>query len=179
MSSRHIAATMPCQGRMGQRAKRGIDGPKTLPEGEPRSQVEVFPQMGSGSAGGGSRDAAGWNDYTSVQMGGPGDSSRTTQRESHHRALDARLSTINSPTYRARPTATFAEFANRWDATVLSQHKPSTQSAIKSQLRRVVMCRELSDLCAQGSGWSEIAGICFQVATATRKRFGTLWQRLA
>ena len=35
------------------------------------------------------------------------------------RALEARLSTINSPTYRARPTATFAEFANRWDATVL------------------------------------------------------------
>ena len=52
------------------------------------------------------------------------------------RALEARLSTINSPTYRARPTATFAEFANRWDATVLSQHKPSTQSAIRSQLRR-------------------------------------------
>ena len=26
------------------------------------------------------------------------------------RALEARLSTINSPTYRARPTATFAEF---------------------------------------------------------------------
>src|SRR5882762_11516439 len=52
------------------------------------------------------------------------------------RALEARLSTINSATYRARPTATFAEFANRWDATALSQHKPSTQSAIKSQLRR-------------------------------------------
>jgi integrase len=52
------------------------------------------------------------------------------------RALEARLSTINCPTYRARPTATFAEFANRWEATVLSQHKPSTQSAIKSQLRR-------------------------------------------
>jgi integrase len=52
------------------------------------------------------------------------------------RALEARLSTINSPNYRARPTATFAEFANRWDATVLSQHKPSTQSATRSQLRR-------------------------------------------
>lgn len=51
------------------------------------------------------------------------------------RALEARLSTINSPTYRARPTATFAEFANRWDATVLSQHKPSTQSSTRSQLR--------------------------------------------
>ena len=52
------------------------------------------------------------------------------------RALEARLSTINSPTYRARPTATFAEFASRWDATVLSQHKPSTQSSTRSQLRR-------------------------------------------
>jgi integrase len=52
------------------------------------------------------------------------------------RALEARLSTINSPTYRARPTATFAEFANRWDATVLTQHKPSTQSSTRSQLRK-------------------------------------------
>ena len=52
------------------------------------------------------------------------------------RALEARLSTVNSPTYRARPTAAFAGFANRWDATVLSQHKPSTQSSIRSQLRR-------------------------------------------
>jgi integrase len=52
------------------------------------------------------------------------------------RALEARLSTINSPTYRARPTAAFADFANRWDATVLSQHKPSTQSSTRSQLRR-------------------------------------------
>jgi integrase len=52
------------------------------------------------------------------------------------RALEARLSTINSPTYRARPTATFSDFANRWDATVLCQHKPSTQSSVRSQLRK-------------------------------------------
>jgi integrase len=52
------------------------------------------------------------------------------------RALEARLSTVNSPTYRARPTATLAEFASRWDATVLSQHKPSTQSSTRSQLRK-------------------------------------------
>jgi integrase len=52
------------------------------------------------------------------------------------RALESRLSTLNSPTYRARPTATFREFANRWDATVLSQHKPSTQSSARSQLRK-------------------------------------------
>ena len=52
------------------------------------------------------------------------------------RAIEARLSTINSPTYRARPTATFTEFANRWEATVLCQHKPSTQCAIRSQIRK-------------------------------------------
>jgi integrase len=52
------------------------------------------------------------------------------------RALETRLSTINSPTYRARPTASFAEFTNRWEATVLSQHKPSTQSSTRSQLRK-------------------------------------------
>ena len=52
------------------------------------------------------------------------------------RALEARLSTINSPTYKARPTARFAEFAKRWEATVLSQHKPSTQSSTCSQLRK-------------------------------------------
>jgi len=52
------------------------------------------------------------------------------------RALQARLSTINSPTYSARPTATFADFAKCWDATVLSQHKRSTQSSTRSQLRR-------------------------------------------
>jgi integrase len=52
------------------------------------------------------------------------------------RALEARLTTINSPTYRARPTATLADFANRWDATVLSQHKRSTQSSTRSQLRK-------------------------------------------
>ena len=52
------------------------------------------------------------------------------------RALEAQLSTINSPTYRARPTSTFMEFAKGWDATVLSQHKPSTQSSTRSQLRK-------------------------------------------
>src|SRR5438105_4431612 len=41
------------------------------------------------------------------------------------RALETRLTIINSPTYKARPTATFAAFAKRWEATVLSQHKLS------------------------------------------------------
>lgn len=52
------------------------------------------------------------------------------------RALEQRLSTVNSPMYRARPTAKFADFSDRWDAMVLSQHKPSTQTAIRSYVRR-------------------------------------------
>ncbi len=57
-------------------------------------------------------------------------------RKLAQRELDARLSTINSPQYRARPTATFAEFAERWDATVLTQHKGSTQQSTRSELRK-------------------------------------------
>ncbi len=55
------------------------------------------------------------------------------------RELERRLSTVNSPTYRARPTATFAEFASRWEATVLVNHKPSTQATIRSHLRKYLV----------------------------------------
>ena len=51
------------------------------------------------------------------------------------RELELRLAPINDPRYRARPSSTFAEFAHRWQGSVLSQHKPSTQAAIRSQLR--------------------------------------------
>jgi integrase len=52
------------------------------------------------------------------------------------RELDKRLSVVNDPRYRARPTATFAEFASRWESLVLIQHKPSTQATIRSQIHR-------------------------------------------
>ena len=52
------------------------------------------------------------------------------------RELEKRLSVVNDPRYRARPTATFAEFASRWESLVLTQHKPSTQITIRSHLRR-------------------------------------------
>jgi len=51
------------------------------------------------------------------------------------RALDERLSLVNDPRYRARPTATFAEFAPRWESNLVTQLKPSTQAAIRSHLR--------------------------------------------
>jgi integrase len=52
------------------------------------------------------------------------------------RELEKRLSVVNDPRYRARPTATFAEFASRWESLVLTQHKPSTQATIRSHLRK-------------------------------------------
>jgi integrase len=52
------------------------------------------------------------------------------------RELEKRLSVVNDSRYRARPTATFAEFASRWESLVLTQHKPSTQVTIRSHLRK-------------------------------------------
>jgi integrase len=56
---------------------------------------------------------------------------RLAQRE-----LESRIAVVNSPTYRAKPTAKFREFAERWERSVLSQHKPSTQATAKSVMRR-------------------------------------------
>jgi integrase len=52
------------------------------------------------------------------------------------RELDKRLAVVNDPRYRARPTATFADFASKWESLVLTQHKPSTQVTIRSHLRK-------------------------------------------
>jgi integrase len=51
------------------------------------------------------------------------------------RELSIRLAPINSTNYRALRTATFVQFVALWQERVLSQHKPSTQSAIKSQIK--------------------------------------------
>jgi integrase len=56
---------------------------------------------------------------------------RLAQRE-----LEKRLAVVNDPRYRARPTATFAEFTSRWEATVLTQYKPSTQATLRSHIRK-------------------------------------------
>jgi len=55
------------------------------------------------------------------------------------RELEARLSVVNAPSYRARPTATFEQFATRWQCDVLVQHKPSTQQTIRSQVRKYLV----------------------------------------
>lgn len=52
------------------------------------------------------------------------------------RAAEQRLAVVNSPTYRAKPTATFEQFSARWEAAVLDQLKPSTAINYRSHLKR-------------------------------------------
>ena len=52
------------------------------------------------------------------------------------RELEKRLTVVNDPRYRARPTSRFAEFASRWESLVLIQHKLSTQVTIRSHFRK-------------------------------------------
>src|SRR5438105_4594009 len=51
------------------------------------------------------------------------------------RELEIRLAPINSSNYRALRTANFSQFVLLWETDVLSQHKLSTQSAIRSVTR--------------------------------------------
>ncbi|MCJ7502585.1 MAG: site-specific integrase [Acidobacteriia bacterium] len=57
-------------------------------------------------------------------------------RKLAQRALDERLAIINNPAYRARPTATFAEFATRWESTVLPTKALNTRKSYRSHLRK-------------------------------------------
>ena len=52
------------------------------------------------------------------------------------RELELRIAPINSINYRALRTATFAEFAEIWNKNALTQHKQSTQLAVRSQLKK-------------------------------------------
>lgn len=64
------------------------------------------------------------------------------------RALEQRLSEtrINSLNYKPRPTASFREFAMKWQKDVLTQHKRSTQSGDRSRIRKHLI-PELGDKC--------------------------------
>src|SRR5262249_44963342 len=56
------------------------------------------------------------------------------------------LSEVNSLTYKPRPTATFREFAEKWQRDVLTQHKRSTQSGHRSRIK-VHLLPEFGDIC--------------------------------
>src|ERR1035437_175620 len=62
------------------------------------------------------------------------------------RALEQRLAEVNSLTYKPRPTASFREFAAKWQRDVLTQHKRSTQSGDRSSIKKHLI-PELGDKC--------------------------------
>ncbi len=55
---------------------------------------------------------------------------RLAQRE-----LDGRVAVVNSPNYRARPTATFNQLAEKWKMLVMVNHEDSTQRSEKSDIK--------------------------------------------
>lgn len=55
---------------------------------------------------------------------------RLVQRE-----LDGRVAVVNSPNYRARPTATFSQLAERWKTLVMVNHQDSSQRSEKSDIK--------------------------------------------
>jgi integrase len=52
------------------------------------------------------------------------------------RALDERMAHVNAIDYRPRPTATFAEFAQKWEREVLSQFGKSTAINYRTHIRK-------------------------------------------
>jgi len=80
------------------------------------------------------------------------------------RALAERLSDVNSITYRPRPTATFREFAKKWQKDVLTQMKPSTETADRSRITKHLI-PEWGDLCLKDINSQRVQ------AMIARKRF--------
>jgi len=74
------------------------------------------------------------------------------------RELERRLSEVNSLTYQPRPTATFREFAVKWQRDVLSLHKRSTGSADRSRLRKH-LTPELGELCMKDVTAQRVQGL--------------------
>ncbi len=51
------------------------------------------------------------------------------------RALEMKLAELNALSYRAKPSTSFEIFAKKWEQNILPNWKPSTQSAVRCQLR--------------------------------------------
>lgn len=56
-------------------------------------------------------------------------------KRSAQRELDGRVAVVNSPNYRARPTATFSQLAERWKMLVMVNHEDSMQRSEKSDIK--------------------------------------------
>src|ERR1039457_2284477 len=80
------------------------------------------------------------------------------------RALEQRLAEVNSLTYKPRPTATFREFAAKWQRDVLTQFKPSTGPADRSRIN-VHLLPQFGDLCMK-----DISAQRIQAMVASKQR---------
>jgi integrase len=55
------------------------------------------------------------------------------------RELSKRVLFVNDLGYRAKTAASFRQFAQRWQDTVMVQHKPSTRSTVQSHIRKYLV----------------------------------------
>lgn len=55
------------------------------------------------------------------------------------RAFDEVIAHVNAENYRAKPLATLEQFWEKWKASVLPNHKPSTQLGVKSVLNKHII----------------------------------------
>jgi len=154
----------------GSTGRKRYQWPEDATRREPASQERASPVARR-------RDSAEWNHHAGRTSGKPWGRSKIIRHGSSPYVLSKPVVDINSPTYRARPTATFAEFANRWDATVLS----STNQAHKALLRANCgggCC--LNWAAARLRTWTRNG--CrrlFLNVAATRRRPETSWQPFA
>ena len=64
-----------------------------------------------------------------------GDKSEFPTKRLAQRELDRRLATINSPIYKAKPSASFEDFAEKWKSKVMIHHEGSTQDSERSEVK--------------------------------------------
>lgn len=64
-----------------------------------------------------------------------GDKSEFPTKRLAQRELDRRLAAINSPIYKAKPTANFEDFAEKWKGKIMIHHEGSTQDSEKSEIK--------------------------------------------
>jgi hypothetical protein len=64
-----------------------------------------------------------------------GDKSEFPTKRLAQRELDRRLAAINSPIYKAKPTARFEDFAEKWKSKVSIHYEGSTQDSEKSEIK--------------------------------------------
>lgn len=93
----------------------------------------------------GRRPAHGWFDASHSKIRSARHA-QGIQNQAPCRALEHRLSEVNSLTYKPRPIATFREFAAKWQKDVLTQFKPSTGPADRSRIKMHLL-PQFGDLC--------------------------------